>query len=175
MGYTHYFSYAPRTDSFRAAWPQIVNDTRRIVNHIMDLGIPLAGPDGKGSPEVTREGIRFNGKGRDAYEALAIWPHPPSPDDDAWQASQYNKRRFVWYFCKTARHRYDVAVAATLLRCHQLASDAFVIGSDGRWELEWRHGSFSARSVVEDLFATRMDLSPFGRDTVDGPPSVDPI
>jgi hypothetical protein len=182
MGYTHYFSYSPHADCFREAWPQIVTDTQRIVNHITGLGIPLAGPDGNGSPEITEKGIKLNGQKSGAYEALMIWPHPPTIHDDAWQAFQYDKRRFVWDFCKTSRQPYDVAVSAILLRCHQLAPDAFVIASDGGWDDEWRHGAFpgtvpagvSARRVVEDLFTARTDRSPLDSDPLSGPPSLDP-
>lgn len=57
-------------------------------------------------------------------------------------AFQYDKRRFLWDFCKTSRKPYDVAVSAILLRCHQLSPDALDIASDGGSDHEWRHGAF---------------------------------
>ena len=48
---------------------------------------------------------------------------------------------FVSGFCKTARKPYDIAVTSMLLRCRHLAPDAFLIASDGAWDLEWASGA----------------------------------
>jgi hypothetical protein len=162
----------------------MVTDAGSIVQHIADLGIPLAGMYGNGKPKITQQGIELNGAGDDAHEALVILPRPPTPAEDSWQARRYAEQRFVWAFCKTVRKPYDVAVAAVLLRCHQLAPNAFVIGSDGFWDEEWRHGALpwgpaaglSARGIVEALFGPHptTELSPISRSTTDGPSRLDP-
>lgn len=181
MGYTHYFSYEPRADSFIAAWPQIVDDARLIAEHVQsELGVRLAGGLGTGEPELDRRHIWLNGPDRGdlGHETLLIDPEPwVSWDEQAahghadWAArerEQFETRGFYVSFCKTARKPYDIAVTSILLRARHLASGSFVIGSDGDWDLEWQHGadhwspgcarSVSPVAVVKTLF--EQDESP---------------
>ncbi|WP_031510879.1 hypothetical protein [Streptomyces megasporus] len=164
MGYTHYYAYAPRTAVFRTAWPQMVVDTRRILDTVRSGAVSLAGPFGSEEPEVTERIIHFNGRRPYHYESFVLDPEPPDPAVDPYGAQRYAEQGFAWSFCKTARQPYDIAVSAVLLRCHMLAPAAFVIGSDGYWNDEWR----TARQVVEALFDTVPDVSPF-QDTTAGP------
>ncbi|MGR3938430.1 hypothetical protein [Streptomyces sp. BRA346] len=171
MGYTHYFAYAPSTREFQDAWPRMVADARRIVAHVQSLGIAVTGPLGRGSPETSESCIALNGQFD--HESLVISPGPPNPAHDPYGAGQYATRGFVWSFCKTARKPYDLAVCAILLRCWQLAPRAFVIGSDGGWDAEWKFGAdharaHSARSVIGALFPPAPSECPFVN-TVDGP------
>jgi hypothetical protein len=175
MGYTHYFAYDPNAESFVAAWPQMVTDALLIATHVQrSLGVRLAGGFGDGEPELSERRIWLNGtrSGDLHHETLLIDPAPPKtrherePQCGSDLARQDLERRtdraFVTGFCKTARKPYDIAVTSILLRCRHLAPDAFVIASDGAWELEWQHGAAHRESrsrhapapvsVVEALF-----------------------
>ncbi|MDT0307250.1 hypothetical protein RM780_09775 [Streptomyces sp. DSM 44917] len=171
MGYTHYFGYAPLTEDFGDAWPDMVVDAWLIVDHLTARGIRIAGPDGEGGPIIEPGHIALNGAGDEAHEPLIILPRPPTAAEDPFLAREYTRQRFVRDFCKTSRKPYDVAVAAVLLRCHQRAPGAFAIGSDGGWDQEWRRGAFpaspagnlSARGVVEDVFGPTPTDSPLLR------------
>lgn len=208
MGYTHYFAYAPKDETFIAAWPQMVADAQRIVEHVRGSGIIICGWDGTGEPELEVAGrIRLNGTERDDldHETLGIDPKPwrawehPENAGTRWaerQRDEFAQRGFLWAFCKTARKPYDGCVGAILLRCVQLAPDAFVIASDGSWDCEWRYSAgvwsneqidalyeeaeregtlgareyvapASPRGIVRELFGS--DTGAFG-DTLDGPP-----
>jgi hypothetical protein len=174
VGYTHYFSYDPSAESFVDAWPQIFTDTWLIACYVQRaLGIRLADGDGHGPPEITRRRIRLNGPavaGLD-HETFLIDP-TPHPDFEA--------RRFVVGFCKTARKPYDIAVTSILLRCQRLAPTAFVIASDGDWEHDWcppKQLASGARrpdpaSVLELLFAQveTIDNSRLAPNVWNGPP-----
>ncbi|MFF4482962.1 hypothetical protein ACFY1A_38975 [Streptomyces sp. NPDC001520] len=170
MGYTHYFAYSPRTKAFRESWPSMVADTRRIVAHVQSLGIAITGPMGRGQPEITERYIGLNGM--IGHESLWIQPDPPDSFDDPYRAQQYASRGFVWSFCKTAQKPYDLAVAAILLRCWQLAPRAFAIASDGHWESEWKLGTPSPRALVASLFPSAAVECPFS-DTTQGPAQRD--
>jgi hypothetical protein len=59
MGYCHYWEMEPEID--RDSFSRIVADVERIVLTLYDLGVRLAGPLGKGLPEIDSEHIAFNG------------------------------------------------------------------------------------------------------------------
>lgn len=170
MGYTHYFAYSPLTEAFRKSWPAMVADTRDIVAHVQSLGVAVTGSMGRGQPEITERYIALNGL--IDHESLWIEPQPPNYSIDPYGARQYASRGFVWSFCKTAWKPYDLAVAAILLRCRQLAPHAFAISSDGRWEDEWQYGAPSPRSLIASLFPPGAEECPFS-DTTQGPPHRD--
>jgi hypothetical protein len=199
MGYTNYWSYDPQAEQFQEAWPKMVADAQRIAER---AGVPLGDGLGEvypmdnpmdpgGRPEFGPDRIWLNGVERDSHETLLIerepserpsWPGAPGGD------------RYVWAFCKTARKPYDLVVGAILLRCAQLAPDAFVIGSDGEWNSEWKFGAEafnrprldptppapgSIRRLVADLFgsdecpgSSELGRDPRARSTTEGPPSA---
>ncbi len=69
---THSWSYQPSQPAYRTAWPTILHDTRRILAHVRQGGIVIAGADGRRSPVLDiGEGIEFNG---DATTHLAGSP-----------------------------------------------------------------------------------------------------
>ena len=110
MGYTHYWSVPPGDPRYAARWPGIVEDTRRIVAAVRDLGVVIAGPDGYRRPVLdVSKGIGFNGDATTDldYETFAL----AAPGFGGPARAE---------FCKTGRRPYDLAVAAVLLRCHLL-------------------------------------------------------
>ncbi|WIN00021.1 hypothetical protein ACTOB_003696 [Actinoplanes oblitus] len=136
MGYTHYWQYQPASAAYAAVWPRIVADTRRILTEI-GTTIALAGPDGTGTPLLDlTEGIAYNGARPDDFETFDL--APPGASDRPWG------------FCKTERRPYDLAVTATLLRCHLLLPDEFGIGSDGNLDSDWA----PAHKLIQNLFDT---------------------
>ena len=59
---THAWAYQPSHPAYRTAWPTILTDTRRIIEHVRRLGIVIAGPNGRRAPVLDpAEGLEFNG------------------------------------------------------------------------------------------------------------------
>lgn len=134
MGHTHYWRYQPDSPAYAAAWPSVVHDTTRIVQQV-SRSVALAGPDRSGPPLVDAlSGIAFNGADKAGCDSFLL----PSP----------GSRPRHWFYCDTRRLPYDLAVTATLLRCHLLLPDTFAIGGDGSWHRDWR----PARDLVHHLF-----------------------
>jgi hypothetical protein len=160
MGYTHYWSLPPGDPRYAMVWPVIVEDTRRIVDAVRDLGVVIAGPDGHRRPVLAvSAGIAFNGDATTDldYETFAVaapgFGGPPRAE-----------------FCKTGRRPYDLAVAAVLLRCRLMLPGVFLIGSDGDWDREWLTGvadvagpaaGIGARRLLADLFGDIPRDNPF--------------
>ena len=136
MDYTHSWRLPPDNPAYRAAWPSIVRDTTIIVNQVTQT-VPLAGPDRNGLPVVDAiSGIQFNGAGKSGCDSFLLAPP--------------GAHRRHWFYCATRRLPYDLAVTATLLRCHQLTPDIFAIGSSGSWHRDWQ----PARDLIHHLFGT---------------------
>jgi len=166
MGYTHYYSFVPASPEFRSAFPQLLADTRQILDDLTAKGVPTAGPMGDGQPMLTANVIAFNGVGpEDDYESFAL----ETGQDPSIARHAPDGQTFVWTFCKTARRPYDLAVAAVLLRAKQLAPRHVALSSDGRWNDEW----LAARALVEELFGP-LDFAadPLREPSVDGPAAV---
>jgi hypothetical protein len=76
MGYTHYWRKEPTIDA--VTMRAIVEDFNRVVLPLDDNGIPLAGGDGKGTPEITNTAIVFNGMSNCGHpqnsEITIPWP-----------------------------------------------------------------------------------------------------
>jgi hypothetical protein len=163
MGYCHYWTVPRAHRDYLAAWPMILDDTRRIIDAVRDHGVVIAGYDGWRRPTLHTEGhgIAFN---RDASTDLDADPFtvtPPLPITPA-HPQPLN-------VCKTNRKPYDVAVTAVLLRCALLLPDVFLIRSDGAWDGEWAHSAArgsgpalpSARDIVGAVFGPVPTTSPF--------------
>jgi hypothetical protein len=161
MGYTHYWTLPPGDPRYAMRWPGIVEDTRRIVDAVRDLGVVIAGPDGYRRPVLDLSaGIAFNGDATSDldYDTFAL----TAPGFGGAPRTE---------FCKTGRRPYDLAVTAVLLRCHLLLPDVFLIGSDGEWEHEWLTGAvpdatgptagIGARRLLADLFGNTPKDNPF--------------
>lgn len=163
MGYSHYWT-VPRADrDYVAAWPTILDDTRRIIDLVREHGVVIAGYDGWRRPtlHVGGHSIALNGDASTDLDADTFALTSPLPFAPG-RARTVN-------VCKTNRKPYDAAVAAVLLRCALLLPDVFLIRSDGAWDGEWAHGAArgsgpalpSARDIVGTLFGPAPTLSPF--------------
>lgn len=154
MGYTQYFSYRPDDPQWRAAWPELLGDTRRIIDWCAQEGIVVAGGLGEGDPQIGPDAISLNGAGDEGVETLYI----AGPDEvqELERSRGMHHRDYVFGYCKTNRMPYDSAAAAVLLRAAQLAPESFLVGSDGLWEEEWCDGAgddgIGARQITGQLF-----------------------
>ena len=143
MGYSHSWRYRTGSAAYAAAWPAIVQDTNHIVA-ALNHRLQLTGPDGAATPRLSRvHGIAFNGLLGEHSEPLVL--DAPGPRDRSW------------FYCKTNREPYDLAVTATLLRCHLLLGSGFPISSDGDWNRDWR----PARRLIKRLFDATVTAPPF--------------
>jgi hypothetical protein len=131
---TRSWAYQPSHPAYRTAWPTILHDTRRIVVHVRQLGIVIAGPDGHRCPVLDAgNGVEFNG---DATTDLAGGPFvllAPLPSHPRGLPTATAS-------CTTHRKPYALAVTAVLLRCALLVPEAFAVASDESWD-QWAHGS----------------------------------
>lgn len=59
MAYAHYWSRVLEFDS--EGFSQFVEDVHLIFSRAQDMGLRLAGPSGKGKPQVSQESVAFNG------------------------------------------------------------------------------------------------------------------
>ena len=89
---------------------------------LVQVTIPLAGPDGHGAPILGPDRIEFNGHGTEAYESFHYPPSPP--------ASELAELR-NFDFCKTNRQEYDLHVCAALLTIKHYLGSEIHISSDG--------------------------------------------
>jgi hypothetical protein len=114
MGYTHYWKI-PSATRWQETWPQLVSDTRLIVEN---AGVPLTGGEHftrRDEPNINEQLIYLNGYD-EGHEPFVLDPF----------ATEFS-------CCKTARRKYDVVVAAILLRASQLAGDAIEVRYVNWW------------------------------------------
>jgi len=97
-------------------------------------------------PEVSNEMIRFNGVNGEGHETFIFFKKMPKEI-----SSDKSSRHF--YFCKTARKPYDLAVCLVLLSLAQHAPKSVELGSDGDWDGEWT----DARRVYKELFGVESE------------------
>ncbi|GAA4609566.1 hypothetical protein BJY16_007388 [Actinoplanes octamycinicus] len=162
MGYTHYWSLLVNDPGYRTCWPQLIGDTVRIIDAVRRAGITITGPYGYGRPSLHPDSeISFNGDAEPGRSADTFVLPLPEPDDD--------RPMWVANFCKTNRQPYDLAVTATLLRCHLLAPYALLLSSDGSWNRQWRYGrklpgsrrrAPSPRALLTELFGPIPNTDP---------------
>lgn len=159
---THSWAYRPTHPAYRTAWPTLVGDTRRIIDHVRALGVVVAGPDGRRAPRLdVADAVSFNG---DATTDLAgapftlLAPRPDHPRRPATAAGSVT----------TNRKPYELAVTAVLLRAVLLMPEAFAVASDLSWT-QWGHGCatwppaathVSPRRIVAELFDAAPPVSP---------------
>jgi len=110
--YRHHWAYQPSHPDYARLWPQILHDTRLIIERVRQAGIVIAGPDGYRRPTLeVADGIEFNGDATtdldgDAFRLLAPVPvHPRG-------------RPTATAVCGTGRKPYDLAVS-----CARLVND----------------------------------------------------
>ena len=93
-------------------------------------------------PEVSNEMIRFNGVADEGHETFILFKKKPKGQDGGDGQSRY------FYFCKTARKPYDLAVCLVLLSLANHATKSMKITSDGDWDGDWT----DARTAYKELF-----------------------
>jgi hypothetical protein len=161
MRYIHRYAYLPADPAWVRAWPQILTDTRGIIEAVRRAGIVIAGPDGYRRPVLDlNEGIGCNGDATSDLDADPFTLLAPLPTSRAPVASAA---------CRTGRKPYDLAVTTILLRCVQLLPEVFVLDSDGGWDTDWLlgprptsgHAILSARDLLGQLFDPMRTASPF--------------
>ncbi len=122
IGYTHYWEIkkTPFFKSFSSALPDIekvIEQHKDIIQY--ESGNPMP-------PLVTKNLIRFNGIGQDAYETFLFeFPVNPKTGNCASQSGYY------FDFCKTAHRPYDIVVCKILLILKAYLGDDLTVNSDG--------------------------------------------
>jgi hypothetical protein len=154
MGYTHYY-YQTKTFP-QKKWESLALDTFKIVEYCKKCDIDVDFEcDSQKEPEISDTMIRFNGRGNEGHETFILFKQKPK--SESWQR---NSKEY-FYFCKTARKPYDVAVGLVLLRAEKNAPGVLKVSSDGDWEHDWTDIQDAYRKVFEDE-----PVCPFVQETV---------
>ena len=120
MGYTHYIvnkkvsdeKFEEFSNACKKLYENLPEKTNSAGGYFANDKIEIAGWDGNGKPEFTKEFVSFNGKGEElSHETFYL----------------ENKEGFS--FCKTARKPYDLLVVACYLATMQILGSKF--SSDG--------------------------------------------
>lgn len=144
MLYTHYWAYQPDSPQFTAIFPRLVADSRDILAHLSDRGVPVAGPTGTGQPLLSEAIIAVNGTRPETGENIVLAPGSGS----GITTYTVDGTAFRMDWCQTRRQPYDLAVTAILLRAAHLAPRHVSLASDGSWPLDWD----AARRLLVELF-----------------------
>ena len=132
MGWTH--SWRRPTELPSALFAKASIDCQKIMTNI---GIPLAGFDGTGTPIFSHDTIVFNGLGDERYEPFEI--HQTEFDRHG--------RPSIFQFCKTNHAPYDLCVKVALVILNHYMPDELSVSSDGK-ESDWD----DARKICLDAF-----------------------
>lgn len=157
MGYTHQFTCQPGSRQYAQTWPQIVEDTGRILETVRRHAIAVCGPGGTGVPIVdVATGILFGGDATAGQHHGAFrLPAPGLVEPDAAEDCR------LWRYTKTEHAPYDLAVTSVLLRCHVLLPGVFQIGSDSEWGPLWTWPpGRNPRDLHQHLFGIAVDTDP---------------
>ena len=146
MGYTQYWFRQPEID--QEIFKSIVQDFRKIVQ-ILPPEVILAGGLGKGAPEISDEGVVFNGFGEGAHETFDF---PRTLITQTWKEHEEYGLRFE--FCKTAQKPYDIAVTAFLIIAQHYLKDKLKVSSDGS-NADWDE----ARNICQSNLEYGMELN----------------
>jgi len=147
MGYTHY--YYQKKNLTQKQWEKVCLETFQIIDYCKSKKIDLAFESDIPKPaDVSNEMIRFNGVGGEGHETFIFFKKKPNPE--AWSKSESED---YFYFCKTARKPYDLAVCLVLLSLANHAPKSVKLGSDGDWDCEWTE----ARKVYKELFGVEAE------------------
>jgi hypothetical protein len=133
MGFTRSYRVDTTHPEFEAIWPQLVADARRIVEELSARGIAVRGGLGTGDPIVTTERAEDSMDGLSyVFERGAIWINGDADaeeDCETFVIAPGVHEPAEWFFTKTGRLPYDVAVAAILIRAKLLAPSAVEVPS----------------------------------------------
>jgi len=140
MGYTHY--YYQKKSLTQKQWENVCIETFQILDYCKGKKIKLAFEyDNPAPPLVNNDQIRFNGVKDEGHETFIFLKKKPE------EKICSDKSRY-FYFCKTARKPYDLAVCLVLLSLANHAPKSVELASDGDWDQEWAE----ARKVYKELF-----------------------
>jgi hypothetical protein len=146
MGYTNY--YYQKKNLTQKQWEKVCLETFQILDYCKGKKIELAFEcDVPKPPEVSNDMIRFNGVNNEGHETFIFFKKKPEV-----QAFQTDSKEY-FYFCKTARKPYDLAVCLVLLSLANHAPKSVTLGSDGDWDVEWTE----ARRVYKELFGVEVE------------------
>lgn len=140
MGYTHYWYQSSELDKDK--FNEAMTDCEKVCSELCKGNLELKGWDGTGEA-VFDDIVSFNGnseKDQD-HETFSV---------QLEKGTSYSKddagRDF--YFCKTARKPYDIAVQCCLIVFnHHLGTEHFVVTSDGDME-EWQDAMTTCQDVL---------------------------
>lgn len=145
MGYTHYWK-SPRLLGAKQ-FKLFVADVwllLKALDETSDAGEPgsglrirIAGWDGKGKPEFSKDTVAFNGQGEQGYETFRV--------DRVIKGVKPFKGKYV-EFCKTAHKAYDFFVCAALIALKRRFPHVEV-SSDGD-ATDWKEGVEFYRRVL---------------------------
>lgn len=122
MGLTHYWQY--NRDFTLSEWKSIGQAFGKLVDSLPE--VPLAGPEGEGTPEFQQGILKFNGTVPRAVEPFVLYR-----TRSAWLADNGFPPERPWRgFCKTENQPYDLAVKTMLLLAQHIAPGALTIESD---------------------------------------------
>jgi len=145
VGYTHY--YYQSKNLTQKQWEKVCLETFQILDYCKAKKIKLAFEcDIPKPPEVSDEMIRFNGVNDEGHETFIFFKKKPE------EQIHSDKSRY-FYFCKTARKPYDLAVCLVLLSLANHSPKSVELGSDGEWDGEWT----DARRVYKELFGVESE------------------
>lgn len=143
MGYTQY--YYQKKNITQKQWEKTCMKVFQVLDYCKRKRIRLNYEcDVAEPPKVNDEMIRFNGWADDGHETFVFFKK--KPDREAWQSPGEE----YFYFCKTARKPYDLAVTLVLLVMAAEAPKSLRLASDGDWDVEdeW----IPARKAYKELF-----------------------
>ena len=116
MGYTHYWHRTML--SGQTEWDALVGFTRRAISI---AAVEIYGWNGYGEPDLTKDLIRFNGKGPEMDHETFVLSRDPRDDVPDYNKARPDSDENKWFsFCKTARKPYDVVVVAVLVEAERL-------------------------------------------------------
>ena len=148
MGYTEHF-YRRGVVLDKDGYEDTLADAMRIVEVATELGVELVGYSGdnhnvEGLPVVGVDEICLNGAPPENGEDLVV----QRVDTDM---SMRMPGRSIYNWCKTGRKAYTGVVQAILIALKRSMPEDVMIGSEGRWGYEWKHGPGCNRGLAGTL------------------------
>ncbi len=131
IGYTHYYEIKKKSKIKDLSG--CLKNIKTILEQYQDI-INLKGDD---KPKVTKNLIMFNGIREDGHETFHF--EFPSTRNGLFKKYNSDENGFAFYFCKTARKPYDIAVTKCLLILKEYLKDDMKLSSDGDFsnQEEW--------------------------------------
>ncbi len=137
MGYSHYWYWGNRVPKSKMA--AVAADLQILRPRLeREMGVRLAGNQGKGEAEITDQRIRFNGPEKCGRQTFLFDPR---------EGMKFDNCQGLFNSCSTGRHPYDLAVTACLLAAKYHFGARIRIETDG----ETKDWADAARIIAEEL------------------------